>query len=1101
MKYFNQNQFNPQTLKKMNPTKSFYKLATAAAIITSTLLTAATAGAGSSSLVIAEVYGGGGNSGSVYKNDFIVVFNRSASDVNVNGWSVQYASATGTSWQVTTLASGNKTIPPGGYFLVQEAAGTGGTTSLPTPDATGTINLSGTAGKVALVNNNTALSGTNGTGPTIVDFVGFGTTANGYEGSGPAPQPGTAAVSDQRASSGCTDTDNNNTDFALASANPRNSATPTHSCATVVPPVIASIYPASLTANAGTAVNFTVTNSAGDIPLSYFWYKETASSTNLVSVVTTNTTAGTLTLPNVLLADAANYQAVVSNASYVTVTSAVVSLSVTDPAINVEPESQTGLPHQAVQFAVTTGGTGLSYRWYYCTDPNDNTFIASPVNNGTQPSGSIVSGATSSVLMITNLQASDPTNFVVVVTGTYGPVISSVASLTLSTTQVPLALWTFNGLFNVTSPAPYQGIGTASAVNVDPFVQPTQDGNDFYPGPNTAWGTQNYPAQGVSSKQAGVRFDTSTVGAKNIAVSYDIRGTATASKYERLQFTINGTDFIDYPASSIFGSGAYETRTFNLSGFPGVANNPSFGIRIVTEFESTAKYNNTNNANYVPITSTSTYGTSGTLSFDLVTITADAITTANSAPTLSALANVTMQDTVGAINNFTVNDDSTPAGSLNITAISLDSTIHPSLTVNNVNGACKLTINSSLGNPTTNNVPILVTVTDANGDSTVGWFTLTITPANAPPVITGLINTNILPNATLVVPFTLTDDHTAPGTITPTVFSGNTTLVPNDTAHLALGGSGTSRTLTITPAANQLGTVPITVSASDGSLNTAQTIFLTVRPNTNVVLIDNFGYDGSGAMTILSGGFWQNHSGTPNQLQVGSGVATIDGTTHTEDINAPLIGQPYTTNSGTVLYSSFVVSYTTLPDSVGAYFAHFKDNTIYGFLARVWATTNHAAPGTYRIAIGNNATTNVNAVQFPQDLVLNSNYVIVTRLVLSNAFSTVWINPNSESSPGVTDTTDITTNKVNIYSYAFRESNVSEGTVNVSHLRIGLTFDSVLPSLCIRQLGNNMILDCSDPTLCVQSATNVAGPYVDLPGYPNTNNAGVNNMMFFRFKR
>jgi hypothetical protein len=46
-----------------------------------------------------------------------------------------------------------------------------------------------------------------------------------------------------------------------------------------------------------------------------------------------------------------------------------------------------------------------------------------------------------------------------------------------------------------------------------------------------------------------------------------------------------------------------------------------------------------------------------------------------------------------------------------------------------------------------------------------------------------------------------------------------------------------------------------------------------------------------------------------------------------------------------------------------------------------------------------------------------------------------------------------------------------------------------------------MILDCSDPTLCVQSATNVAGPYVDLPGYPNTNNAGVNNMMFFRFKR
>ncbi len=49
------------------------------------------------------------------------------------------------------MPSGTKIIEPGQYYLVQEAAGAGGTVNLPTPDAIGTIAMSGTAGKVALV--------------------------------------------------------------------------------------------------------------------------------------------------------------------------------------------------------------------------------------------------------------------------------------------------------------------------------------------------------------------------------------------------------------------------------------------------------------------------------------------------------------------------------------------------------------------------------------------------------------------------------------------------------------------------------------------------------------------------------------------------------------------------------------------------------------------------------------------------------------------------------------------------------------------------------------------------------------------------------------
>lgn len=181
----------------------------------------------SSTVVISQVYGGGGNSGATLKNDFIELFNRGAVPVDVTGWSVQYASAAGTTWQTTALSG---VIPSGGYYLVQEAQGAGGTVDLPTPDATGTIPMSATAGKIALVNTTTALTGSGCPfSASIVDFVGFGSTANCFEGTGPAPAPSnTTAV--LRGAGGCTETDQNASDFATGPPAPRNSASATAAC-------------------------------------------------------------------------------------------------------------------------------------------------------------------------------------------------------------------------------------------------------------------------------------------------------------------------------------------------------------------------------------------------------------------------------------------------------------------------------------------------------------------------------------------------------------------------------------------------------------------------------------------------------------------------------------------------------------------------------------------------------------------------------------------------------------------------------------------------------------------------------------------------------
>jgi len=174
-------------------------------------------------VVISQVYGGGGNSGATLRNDFIELHNVGPGDAVLDGWSVQYASSGGTSWQVTTISG---TLAPGQFYLVQEAKGSGGTQDLPNADATGTIAMSATSGKVALVKSATALTcGTSvipcNNAALIADFVGFGSSASYFEGTGPTGTLSntTAAL---RNGTGCTDTDNNGSDFTVGAPTPRN---------------------------------------------------------------------------------------------------------------------------------------------------------------------------------------------------------------------------------------------------------------------------------------------------------------------------------------------------------------------------------------------------------------------------------------------------------------------------------------------------------------------------------------------------------------------------------------------------------------------------------------------------------------------------------------------------------------------------------------------------------------------------------------------------------------------------------------------------------------------------------------------------------------
>jgi predicted extracellular nuclease len=202
--------------------------------------------AASPDIVISQVYGGGGNSGAPYTHDFVELFNRGTTPISLTGWSIQYTSATGTgnfgasSTQLTELP--NVSLAPGQYYLIQQAAGAGSGVSLPMPDLIDPtpIAMSASAGKVALATGTTSLGCNGGSTPCdaaqlarIKDLVGYG-SANFFEGAGAAPTLSntTAAL---RAANGCTDTDNNGSDFTAGSPAPRNTSSPLNPCPAASP--------------------------------------------------------------------------------------------------------------------------------------------------------------------------------------------------------------------------------------------------------------------------------------------------------------------------------------------------------------------------------------------------------------------------------------------------------------------------------------------------------------------------------------------------------------------------------------------------------------------------------------------------------------------------------------------------------------------------------------------------------------------------------------------------------------------------------------------------------------------------------------------------
>jgi gliding motility-associated-like protein len=199
----------------------------------------------------------------------------------------------------------------------------------------------------------------------------------------------------------------------------------------------------------------------------------------------------------------------------------------------------------------------------------------------------------------------------------------------------------------------------------------------------------------------------------------------------------------------------------------------------------------------------------------------------NDAPTISAIGDqTTAENTATGAIAFTVSDAETAAADLTVSAASSNTALVPvaNITFGGSDGNRTVTIDP--GGSQSGTVTITITVSDGTATASTD-FDLTIDPVNDAPTITPISDQTTAENTpTIAIPFNIGDAETPAANLLVSATSSVTTLVSN--GNIDLGGSGSDRTITLTPTAGQSGTTEITINVSDGTATTSTSFTLTV---------------------------------------------------------------------------------------------------------------------------------------------------------------------------------------------------------------------------------------------------------------------------------
>jgi len=185
--------------------------------------------------------------------------------------------------------------------------------------------------------------------------------------------------------------------------------------------------------------------------------------------------------------------------------------------------------------------------------------------------------------------------------------------------------WTFD-YDNTSTPTTSIGSGTASLVG-----STTAPSGTFAGLPGNGWQTTTYPAQSTGNKTAGAQFQISTIGWQDIEFFFQQRHSNTAANTVVVRYSVDGgVTFNDVATYTVTAGDTWYTRTVDLSGYPAVNNIADLRVRVVSSFAPPT------NTQYVASNPSSSYSTGGTLRFDNVTFSGNAIAS-DAAPAVSAV--------------------------------------------------------------------------------------------------------------------------------------------------------------------------------------------------------------------------------------------------------------------------------------------------------------------------------------------------------------------------------------------------------------------------------------------------------------------------------
>ncbi len=500
-----------------------------------------------------------------------------------------------------------------------------------------------------------------------------------------------------------------------------------------------------------------------------------------------------------------------------------------------------------------------------------------------------------------------------------------------------VAQWDFNSPtfdFDPTTGtlAPFSGAGTASKLGAttESFTA-SNGGTDPNTGDNSNWRLAAFPPQGTGNRTSGVQFRVDTTGFEAITLVWDQFNSASANRYWRIQYSADGTNFVDYALIENLVSAGWTNFSVNFTPVPAANNNSNFTVRMVSEFQSTAT--GSGSAGYVAVNSpTANYAVGGTLRLDMVTFIGNAQNTNNAQPTIAPI-----NDQTTRVSQATspipvlIGDAETAAELLFVEATSSNPLLADAFVFGGSGSNRTVTITPHPDQ--TGTAIISVRVTDAEGKFNFTTFDLVVLPANTPPTISSIGHVAMRANTSTNATFTVGDAETAPDDLTIVVDSSNPRLIPP--SNILVSPTGSVRSLTFTPVAQEAGASWITVTVVDGPLTNATSFMLKVL-RAEVITLWNFNsVPPDNSVT----------TGTLNPA-IGSGTATSVGTA-TNSLNSNVSAgsfDPATSDNSKWRFGAFPAQGTDNKTSG----AEFRVSTVgYRDIAISWDHYNSATGSKY----------------------------------------------------------------------------------------------------------------------------------------------------------